>query len=166
VSIAVPRAVASIRSRLILLVLAVWVPAAAGLALQARSTYLQQEKLARDNVLVGSVAPAALAHEGHSVTLCTSADEALVLLEDGASFDVLFTDIVMPGKLTGLELVEWARVNRPGMPALVATGYSTQLPQSRVRILRKPYSVEDLLRALHLAVGAHGTVAVSPVSRA
>jgi signal transduction histidine kinase len=50
VSIALPRPVASIRSRLILLVLAVWVPAAVGLALQARETYLEQERLARNRL--------------------------------------------------------------------------------------------------------------------
>jgi CheY-like chemotaxis protein/two-component sensor histidine kinase len=124
--------------------------------------------LVEDDVLVGSVVPAALAHEGHTVTLCTSADEALGVLQRGAAFDVLFTDIVMPGKLTGLELVEWAQAHRPGMPAVVATGYSTQLPQSRVQILRKPYAVEDLLRALQLAVGTRGGAAadVTPVAQA
>jgi CheY-like chemotaxis protein len=83
------------------------------------------------------------------------------------AFDVLFTDIVMPGQLTGLELVEWARVNRPGMPAVVATGYSTQLPPSGVQILRKPYAVEDLLRALQVAVAATAApAAIRPVAPA
>jgi signal transduction histidine kinase/CheY-like chemotaxis protein len=110
--------------------------------------------LVEDDVLVGSVVPSALGQEGHTVTLCTSADEALVLLQDGATFDVLFTDVVMPGKLTGLELVEWARIHRPTMPSVVATGYSTQQPQSRVQVLRKPYAMDDLLGALNIAVGA------------
>jgi CheY-like chemotaxis protein len=118
-------------------------------------------------VLVGSVVPAALGHEGHTVTLCTSADEALVQMQSGMAFDVLFTDIVMPGQLTGLELVEWARVNRPGMPAVVATGYSTQLPPSGVQILRKPYAVEDLLRALQVAVATNAApAAIRPVAPA
>ncbi|RYY83963.1 MAG: response regulator, partial [Comamonadaceae bacterium] len=113
--------------------------------------------LVEDDVLVGSVVPSALAHEGHTVTLCVSADEALALLQEGAEFDVLFTDVVMPGRLTGLELVEWARTHRPRMPSVVATGYSTQKPQSRVQVLRKPYAIENLLEALHTAVGGQSS---------
>nr|WP_232533215.1 MULTISPECIES: ATP-binding protein [Ramlibacter] len=111
--------------------------------------------LVEDDLLVGSVVPAALVHEGHAVTLCTSADEALAVLQRGEAFDVLFTDIVMPGRLTGLELVEWTRAHRPGMPALVASGYSTQRPLPGLSVLRKPYAIEDLLRALQLAVRTH-----------
>ena len=108
--------------------------------------------MAEDDVLVGSVVPAALEREGHRVTLCRSADEARTLLESGARFDVLFTDVVMPGSLTGLDLVAWCREHQPHLPALVATGYSVEQPDARVRVVRKPYGIDDLLAALHAAV--------------
>jgi hypothetical protein len=53
-----------------------------------------------------------------------------------------------PGVMTGIELVEWCRANRPELPALVATGYSTRAPQGVWKMLRKPYTIEDLLDAL------------------
>jgi signal transduction histidine kinase len=105
--------------------------------------------MVEDDVLVASVVPAALEHEGHQVTLCRTADEARSLLEQrDCAVDVLFTDIVMPGTITGLELVEWCRVHCPELPALVATGYTSRSPGGVWKVLRKPYAVEDLLDAL------------------
>ncbi|MGV3570817.1 MAG: ATP-binding protein [Ramlibacter sp.] len=105
--------------------------------------------MVEDDVLVASVVPAALTHEGHEVTLCRSADEARALLERReCEVDVLFTDIVMPGAMTGLDLVEWCRTHCPNLPALVATGYSARPPAGVSRVLRKPYAMEDLLDAL------------------
>ncbi|MGZ5848751.1 MAG: ATP-binding protein, partial [Ramlibacter sp.] len=107
--------------------------------------------MAEDDLLVASVVPAALEREGHRVTLCRSADDARALLAAGAGFDVLFTDVVMPGAMTGLDLVAWCREHRPGLPALVATGYSVEQPDARVRVVRKPYAIEELLAALEAA---------------
>jgi DNA-binding NtrC family response regulator len=108
--------------------------------------------MVEDDVLVASVVPAALEHEGHRVTLCRTADEARALLAQGLEAEVLFTDVVMPGSMTGLELVQWCAENRPELPALVATGYSARAPQGIWKLLRKPYSIEDLLTALDVAV--------------
>jgi CheY-like chemotaxis protein len=107
--------------------------------------------MVEDDILVASVVPVALEHEGHDVTLCRTADEARKLLAQGVAADVLFTDVVMPGTLTGLELVEWCREHRPDVPALVATGYSARAPEGVWKLLRKPYSIEDLLDALEVA---------------
>lgn len=121
-------------------------------AVRARPDRLLHVLMAEDDVLVGSVVPAALEREGHRVTLCRSADEARTLLEAGGRFDVLFTDVVMPGSLTGLDLVAWCREHMPQLPALVATGYSVDQPDARVRVVRKPYGIDELLAALHAAV--------------
>jgi CheY-like chemotaxis protein len=109
--------------------------------------------MVEDDVLVASVVPAALEHEGHQVTLCRTADEARALLErQDCGADVLFTDIVMPGSMTGLELVEWCRTHCPQLPALVATGYTARAPGGSWKVLRKPYAIEDLLDALDACV--------------
>ncbi|HYF18474.1 MAG TPA: ATP-binding protein [Ramlibacter sp.] len=107
--------------------------------------------MVEDDVLVASVVQTALEHEGHRVTLCRTADEARVLLSGGVAADVLFTDIVMPGSMTGLELVQWCLQHRRELPSLVATGYSARPPEGVWKVLRKPYTIEDLLDALDLA---------------
>lgn len=104
--------------------------------------------MAEDDVLVASVVVMALEHEGHAVTLCRTADEAQARLAAGGSFDVLFTDVMMPGTMTGLELVAWTQQKRPELPALVATGYSARAPEGPWKLLRKPYTIEDLLDAI------------------
>ena len=137
-----------------------FLPVAQGPADAARAVAASPRPLRRglrvlmveDDVLVASVVPAALEHEGHRVTLCRTADEARALLAQGLEADVLFTDVVMPGSMTGLELVQWCAENRPELPALVATGYSARAPQGIWKLLRKPYSIEDLLTALDVAV--------------
>jgi CheY-like chemotaxis protein len=104
--------------------------------------------MAEDDVLVASVVVAALEHEGHAITQCWTADEARTLLAQGQPADVLFTDVMMPGSITGLELVEWCARHRPDVPALVTTGYSARAPHGVWKVLRKPYTIEDLLDAL------------------
>jgi signal transduction histidine kinase/ActR/RegA family two-component response regulator len=108
--------------------------------------------MVEDDVLVSSVVVPALESEGHAVTLCSTADHALELLSQGLPFDVLFTDVVMPGRLTGMDLVAWCRVHRPALPAVVATGYTAQQADLQVQVLRKPYAMEVLLAALQAAV--------------
>lgn len=113
--------------------------------------------MVEDDVLVASVVVAALEHEGHHVTLCRTADECRGRLEDGIEADVLFSDIVMPGSMTGLELVDWCRKARPELPALIATGYSARTPSGAWRLLRKPYTIEDLLDALERCAAGEQT---------
>ena len=105
-----------------------------------------------DDSLVSSVVVPALREVGHEVTHCTSADQGLEVLKAGSVFDVLFTDVVMPGLLSGPDLVDWCRANLPSMAAVVATGYNTRQPSAGVQELRKPYGLDDLLQALQQAV--------------
>jgi signal transduction histidine kinase len=107
-----------------------------------------------DDSLVSSVVVPALRDEGHEVTHCDSADQGLALLQTHSDFDVLFTDVVMPGQLSGLELVDWCRTHQPAMAAVVATGYNTQQARAGVQELRKPYGLDELLEALQRAVQA------------
>ena len=105
-----------------------------------------------DDSLVSSVVVPALREGGHEVTHCASADQAKEVLGTRTDFDVLFTDVVMPGTLSGLDLVDWCRAHVPAMAAVVATGYNTRQTRADVQELRKPYSLDDLLDALQRAV--------------
>jgi CheY-like chemotaxis protein len=110
--------------------------------------------MVEDDLLVSSVVVPALEAAGHRVTLAATADEALANLDGDLQFDVLFTDVVMPGKLTGMDLVAWCTGHRPDLPTVVATGYSAQQDEGAYEVLRKPYGIEQLLRVLQAAVNA------------
>ena len=73
-------------------------------------------------------------------------------LQDGGQFDVVFTDVVMPGTMSGLDLAAWCQANIPAMAVIVATGYTTQHIDASVKGLSKPYSIETLLAELQYAV--------------
>lgn len=109
-----------------------------------------------DDTLVSSVVVPALREGGHEVTHCASADQAKEVLGTRTDFDVLFTDVVMPGTLSGLDLVDWCRTHVPAMGAVVATGYNTRQTRADVQELRKPYGLDDLLEALQRAVQERG----------
>ena len=68
--------------------------------------------------------------------------------DDG--FDLVFSDIVMPGRLDGLGLAQIIRRRYPELPILLTTGYSDAVRDVHTDfpILRKPYRVDELSRAL------------------
>jgi signal transduction histidine kinase len=107
--------------------------------------------MVEDDVLVSSVVKPALEGLGHHVTLYGSADEAAAVLSQGHQFDVLFTDVVMPGTMSGMDLLQWCKANHPALPAVVATGFTTHRLDPGVQVLGKPYGVDELVTALHQA---------------
>ncbi|MEM6375409.1 MAG: PAS domain S-box protein [Pseudomonadota bacterium] len=85
------------------------------------------------------------------------AQQALDLLDDFGQVDLLFTDIAMPGSMTGYDLARHVTERYPDMPILLTSGYAKQmiLPDAEkppYPILRKPYRVLDLARALGAAL--------------
>ena len=102
-----------------------------------------------DNDDVRELAVSVLGLAGYAVLSAASGEQALGLLDDGAQADLLFTDVIMPGGMNGLELIERARKLRPGLPVLVTTGYMDDLPDrggsGEFTILAKPYRHETLL---------------------
>jgi PAS domain S-box-containing protein len=111
-----------------------------------------------DNDDVRELAVQVLEMEGYAVHPAGSGEQAMELLRQGAAVDLLFTDVIMPGGMNRLELVEQARALRPGLPVLVTTGYMEELPQGGrgggLEILAKPYRQEDLLERVKKAVAA------------
>ncbi len=86
---------------------------------------------------------------GHATAQAQSAEEALLLLDGGAPFDLVVTDHAMP-KVTGSQLAAIIRERCPGLPIVLATGYA-ELPQgadtSLIR-LSKPFSQNQLETAI------------------
>ena len=105
-----------------------------------------------DDLLVSSVVVPALRAAGHTVRHCLNGEAAERALHDGGLFDIVFTDVVMPGTMSGLDLAAWCQANIPAMAVIVATGYTTQHIDAGVKVLSKPYSIETLLAELQYAV--------------
>jgi PAS domain S-box-containing protein len=108
-----------------------------------------------DNTQVGEFAAQLLQELGYDTELATNADEAIRMLESNtASFDVVFSDVVMPGT-NGVELGRRVRERWPGLPVVLTSGYSHVLADDARHgfpLLHKPYSVEGLSRILRKAV--------------
>jgi PAS domain S-box-containing protein len=104
-----------------------------------------------DNPDVGTFATQTLAELGYVTVWAANAEEALVELAKGADrFDVVFTDVVMPG-MNGIDLAHQIRQDYHDLPVLLASGYSHVLAQNGTygfELLHKPYSVEQLSRLL------------------
>ncbi|MBL6081123.1 PAS domain S-box protein [Belnapia sp. T18] len=107
--------------------------------------------LVEDNTQVGEFARQMLEDLGHEATLAPNARAALKLLEEDAGrFDVVFSDVVMPG-MNGVELGREIRLRWPNVPIILTSGYSHVLANGGAQefeLLHKPYSVEGLSRAL------------------
>jgi CheY-like chemotaxis protein len=90
----------------------------------------------------------------------SDAAEALALLDRGENVDLLFSDVVLPGGLTGPELYAKARLNYPDLKVLYCSGYTDNLPdrddaaEGEVRLLTKPYSLQELAEAVHEALNS------------
>ncbi|WP_369722612.1 PAS domain S-box protein [Bradyrhizobium sp. LLZ17] len=97
---------------------------------------------------------------GYRVVAAVNGTEALQRLRDDPRIDMLFTDIIMPGGMSGWELAEQARRIRPGLPVLFTSGYAleTLVEQGRVQaravVLRKPYRKAELAQRLRDAFAA------------
>jgi signal transduction histidine kinase/CheY-like chemotaxis protein len=110
-----------------------------------------------DNQEVGHFAEALLSELGHSVTLATSGEDALELTRK-RDFDVVFSDVVMPG-MGGLRLAERLAEEKPDLPVILATGYSQELAQAGSGgrpVILKPYRLATLSEALAEAIGRNG----------
>jgi len=105
--------------------------------------------LVEDNPEVASVSTALLEQLGYIVRRAGDAEAALREIErDG--IDLVFSDIIMPGKMDGLGLAVHLKQIRPGLPILLATGYSDAAVNVRgdFPILRKPYEIHQLSEAI------------------
>jgi DNA-binding NtrC family response regulator len=108
-----------------------------------------------DNENVGQFAAEALRELGFDSVLVGDARQALQELDkDKGRFDIVFSDVVIPG-LSGLDLAEEIRRRYPGLPVILASGYSHILATGGAHgfeLLPKPYSIEQLSIAIDKVV--------------
>jgi DNA-binding NtrC family response regulator len=116
----------------------------------------QRVLVVEDNVEVGQFATQILQDLGYETVWAANAEAALERLgRDGGGFEVVFSDVVMPG-MGGLALAQELARRLPDLPVLLTSGYSHVLAQEGTHgfeLLHKPYSADQLGRVLSRVVG-------------
>lgn len=109
-----------------------------------------------DNPEVANVSATLLEQLGYTVKTANGAVAALNELKNG-SFDLVFSDIVMPGAMNGIALARKVRELHPDLPVVLATGYSEAAADvtHEFAILRKPFTEAELGRAVTVALATH-----------
>ncbi|HEX6613869.1 MAG TPA: PAS domain S-box protein [Rhodanobacteraceae bacterium] len=114
--------------------------------------------LVEDDDLVREHALRLLQGMGYEVTAATNGPEALDLLRKGVPCDLLFTDVIMPGGMTGPKLAEAARTLRSGLRVLYTSGYTENAivhhgrVDPGVNLLHKPYRRPELAAKIRAAL--------------
>ena len=110
--------------------------------------------LVEDEDSVADVVTQMMRELGYEVRRTASAAAALRMIEADPEFDLVFSDMVMPGRMNGVELAREIANRRPDLPVLLTTGFSEAATAARehgYRLLAKPYRMEALAGALEEA---------------
>ena len=84
---------------------------------------------------------------GYAVNVASSARAALERSAEPGRFDLVISDIMMPGEMNGIDLARELRRRHPGLPVLLTSGYSAGAEMAMREgfpLLRKPYDLEHL----------------------
>ncbi|MEZ0033107.1 CheY-like chemotaxis protein [Bradyrhizobium japonicum] len=120
---------------------------------QAIATGSERILLVDDDEDILQVTSTMLTSYGYQVSCARNGAEALRILQSDQEFELLFSDIVMPNGMTGVELAREARRLRRGIKILLTSGYARDVLQrhdavDEFPIIRKPFRFVDLARSL------------------
>jgi signal transduction histidine kinase/CHASE3 domain sensor protein/CheY-like chemotaxis protein len=111
-----------------------------------------------DDPLVRNFVAAQLQSLGYKTVAAADARAALVIIDNGQPFDLLFTDVIMPGGMTGRQLADETAKRRPGIKVLYTSGYTDNAIvhhgrlDKGVLLLTKPYRKSQLAKMVRLAL--------------
>ena len=114
--------------------------------------------MVEDNALIREVGRDMLAGLGYEVIMASSGDEAMERIGAGLCFDLLFTDIVMPGTLDGIRLAQAVRARNPAARIVFTSGFASsdalhqQIDMPGTDLLPKPYRQSELARIVRTAL--------------
>ncbi len=136
--------------------ISIYLPAAPGQDLPAQQEITETVLIVEDEPDLMDVASALYISMGYQVLTASSGQEALALLQS-RDIDILFTDVIMPHGMNGVELAAYTRKHYPDVKIILASGYP--LPALKVEhanlsdfaFVNKPYRLSDLARALRSA---------------
>jgi PAS domain S-box-containing protein len=115
-----------------------------------------------DDPLVRAYVNTQLQSLGYKTLSAANGVEALAIVDSGAAFDLLFTDVIMPGRLNGRQLATEMMQRRLSLKVLFTSGYTENAIihhgrlDSGVLLLAKPYRKQDLARMLRVALTSAG----------
>jgi PAS domain S-box-containing protein len=129
------------------------------LYLPARSTHVETAEaganrgrvlVVEDDLMLAEMAAELIGEMGYHVQVAHNAQEALAIVQRSGPFNLVFSDVVMPGGMSGLELARKVRTRYPEMPILLTTGFSDALAGRPVEfpVLMKPYEPDRLSTAV------------------
>ena len=124
--------------------------------------------IAEDDSSMRQFLSMALRRVGHDITLCEDGLRAFQALKSNPDgFDLLLTDIVMPG-MDGIELSKKASALRPALKIMFITGFAAMAAQDRkasdglpARVLAKPFHLKDLTDQIEALLAGNGSVETS-----
>jgi len=123
--------------------------------------------LVEDDNEVASLVRDMLEQLGYEVTRAASAVAALGALADGRSIDIVFSDVMMPGGMNGVQLAHEIRKRRSDIPVLLTSGYPgatlRDAEKEGLQILPKPYNIEELAATLQEARSKHERLSGAPI---
>ncbi|MEQ1867967.1 MAG: ATP-binding protein, partial [Micropepsaceae bacterium] len=111
-----------------------------------------------DNADVREVTVKRLDTLGYRVVTAENGPAALRILTSPQKIDLLFSDVMMPGGMSGFDLVRWVRANKPTIKTLLTSGFTGEVAKNGngdlpdVEVLRKPYAIAELARAVREAL--------------
>ncbi len=129
--------------------------AAPGAPVAMSAEGLRRVLYVEDDDRVAALVAEMLEELGYQVVRAKDASIALGLLRGDAPFDLVFSDMVMPGEMNGLDLAHVLAGERPDLPVVLTTGYSASAMAAAaegVRLLVKPYRIETLAAQLQAAL--------------
>ncbi|MGY3550953.1 signal transduction histidine kinase/CHASE3 domain sensor protein/ActR/RegA family two-component response regulator [Bradyrhizobium sp. USDA 4472] len=123
--------------------------------------------IVEDDNLVRNFVTAQLQSLGYKTVAAGDSKAALQMIEDGQAFDLLFTDVVIPGGMSGRELADEVAKRRPGLKVLYTSGYTDNAIvhhgklDDGVMLLTKPYRRNQLAEMIRKALDGDGGMAAS-----
>lgn len=144
--------------------LRLYFPADEGQVLHTLSNDRPKERNGSERILVvddrpdvADLAKMVLEDYGYTARIALNAREALQMMEE-AEYDLLFTDLIMPGGMNGVMLAREAKRRHPGLKVLLTTGYAenslerTDAGGSEFEVISKPYVPNELGRKVRLVI--------------
>ena len=109
-----------------------------------------------DDALSHCIVAASLRRRGFDIVSAKSAAEAIRILQLDHGIKLVFSDVVMPGKMDGIALRDWVHHNRPGLPVILgsADASKTSPPMHEESVFFvKPYNIEAVAARIRDLVG-------------
>lgn len=113
-----------------------------------------------DNEDVRETVVELLEQAGYTVLTAEDGDRAMKMLQAGVQPELIFTDVVMPGRVKSTDLADWARAQTPPVAVLFTSGHtrdilsSNHLLSPEIHLLSKPYSPEALAQRVRSVLAA------------